>query len=336
MDALKPSKDKVLTGIKPTGELHLGNYIGSLLPIIEFSKDSSKDVILMSADWHALTDKKRIREASSYALKAIAAFLCLGYHIEEQSIILQSDFPEILEIQWFLSTASGVGLLERAHAYKDALQNGKESTIALFNYPVLMAADILTFDSQYVPVGKDQLQHLEYASDMAKSFNFLVGSSVFTEPKPLLQDTPLLMGIDGVRKMSKSYQNEIPLFAPLKEIEKKVKEIKTDSKGKDEPKNPEDCLIYQIFKSFASKEATSYMKERLEKGVNYGYGHAKQDFLQEHERVFGTKRELFEHYLNNRDEMRKKLEPGMEKASVLARHTLSKAREALNLLSFKR
>jgi tryptophanyl-tRNA synthetase len=263
----------------------------------------------------------------------IAVYLALGFQLKDNAILLQSDFPQIQENAWYLSCSCAAGLLERSHAYKDAIASGKEATGGLLFYPVLMSSDILTFDAQIVPVGKDQSQHLEYASDMAKLFNNAVKKEVYLEPKPLLQETPTLIGTDG-RKMSKSYNNTIPLFGTKKEIEKAVKEIKTDSKGLNDPKNHEDCLIYLLLKSFGSAEAVQHMKERLEKGTGYGYGHAKQDFLQEHEKVFGAKRELYEYYLNNPQEICTSLSEGYKRCQGYAEKTTSKARNALGLKSY--
>ncbi len=192
----------------------------------------------------------------------------------------------------------------------------------------------MTFDAQLVPVGKDQSQHLEYASDMAKHFNNAVQAEVFLEPKGVIQDVPLLQGTDG-RKMSKSYNNTIPMFASKKDLEKIVKEIKTDSKGLNDPKDPQECLIFLLLKSFASAEAIAYMKERLEKGANYGYGHAKQDFIAEHERVFGSKRELYEHYLENPKEVYNLLQDGYERCTQYANNVTTRARKALGLVSIR-
>ena len=227
-----------------------------------------------------------------------------------------------------------MGLLERAHAYKDAVASGKKPTAGLFYYPVLMTSDIVTFDSHVVPVGSDQAQHLEYASDIAKLFNNAVGSDVFDEPKPLIQDVPLLVGTDGDRKMSKSYDNYIPMFGPKKDIEKRIKGIKTDSAGLDDPKNPESCYIFQILKSFGSPQAVAHMKERLEKGTGYGYGHAKQELLAEHERVFGGRREAYEHYLNNPKEIWAKMEAGYGRAHGYANAVRARVRGALGLQTF--
>ncbi|NBO39279.1 tryptophan--tRNA ligase [bacterium] len=322
---------RVLTGAKPTADLHVGNYFGAIKPAVEASLDPAKEMILMCADWHGLTDRAKILEPGKHTAGLLASYLAMGFSLEKNMIILQSEIPEIPEIAWYLSCVSAIGLLERAHAYKDALQSGKEPTAGLFNYPILMAADIVTFDAQIVPVGKDQLQHLEYASDMVKLFNNAVGRPVLFEPKALVQETQLLIGIDGERKMSKSYGNHIPLFAAKKDIEKRIKEVKTDSKGLDDPKDPETCAVWQILKSFGSKDAIDYMEDRLRKGTGYGYGHAKKDLMDEHERVFGSKRELYEHYLNSPREMAQLLAPSNSQARHIAATVRQRVRDALGL-----
>jgi len=268
----------------------------------------------------------------------LAAFVAFGFETANNSLILQSHFPEIQENSWYISCATTVGLLERAHAYKDALANGKKPTAGLFYYPVLMASDIVTFDADVVPVGADQAQHLEYASDMAKLFNNSVGAEVFKEPKPLVQkETPLVMGIDGERKMSKSYDNYIPMFAPKKDVEKRIKAIKTDSLGLDDVKNPETCGVFQILKAFGTPDAIADMKGKLERGKGYGYGHAKLDLIAEHERVFGgERRQAYEHLLNHPQELWSKMAPGYERARNYSKAVLERARQALGLAAFSR
>lgn len=327
-------RKRFLTGVKPTGEVHIGNYFGAIRPCVEMSNSKENEVILMCVDWHGLTNKAEVFLPGQLSHHLISMYLALGFNIKENSIILQSDFKQIQENSWYLSCATSAGMLERSHAYKDALANGKSPTAGLLFYPSLMASDIVTFDSQFVPVGKDQAQHLEYTSDMAKFFNNLVQADVFIEAQAYIQETPTLLGTDGERKMSKSYNNGIPVFASKKELEKRVKEIKTDSKGLDEPKNPEDCIIFQIFKSFASKDALVYMEERLKKGTGYGYGHAKKDFIEEHERIFGAHRELYEHYCNDQKEVKELLQAGYERAQLYANNVTLRAREALGLKSY--
>lgn len=329
-----PVPTRVLTGIKPTADLHLGNYFGAIKPCVDLSNREEYEVILMCADWHGLTDKAKILEPGNSSLAVVATLLTLGFDVTKHVLILQSDFFQIQEMAWYLSCATTVGLLERAHAYKDAVQSGKKPTAGLFYYPVLMTADIVTFDAEVVPVGKDQAQHLEYASDMAKLFNNAVGKSVFKEPKPLVQNLPLLPGTDGDQKMSKSYDNYIPLFAPKKELERRIKTIKTDSLGVDDPKNPQTCLVFQMLQSFGSSEAISEMEEKLKKGKGYGYGHAKMDLLAEHERFFGNKREEYEHYLNHPQELKSMLAAGYSRAKKYANSVRDRAREALGLKTF--
>lgn len=330
------TKTRVLTGIKPTGDLQVGNYAGGLKPIIDASRAGDSEVIMMCADWHGLTNRKEILEPGAKSYGVVAAALALGFELEGNSIILQSDFPQILEIAWYLACASQVGMLERAHAYKDAIANGKEPTNGLFYYPVLMAADIITFDTHVVPVGKDQSQHIEYASDMAKLFNNAVGKNVLREPHVRISaDIPLVIGIDGERKMSKSYKNTIDLFMTKKDLEKRVKEIKTDSRGLNDEKDPNTCAVYQIMRAFGRPEALNDMAEKLRRGTGYGYGHAKMDFVAEYEHVFGAKRELYEYYLNNPAEMKKLLAPGMERATAYANRVCERVREAAGLKSFR-
>jgi tryptophanyl-tRNA synthetase len=328
-------RKRVLSGIKPTGELHLGNYAGAIGPCIAFSQRPEYEMLLMCADWHGLTDRAKMHEPASNTAPALATFLALGFNPEGNSLFLQSDFPQIQENSWYLSCVTAVGMLERAHAYKDALASGKKPTGGLFYYPVLMASDIVSFDSELVPVGKDQAQHLEMMADIAQSFNSAVGEPVYKIAAPLIQDVPLLIGTDGERKMSKSYNNHIPLFAPKKEIEKRIKEIKTDSAGLDDVKDPATCPIFQILKGFGSPEAVAYMKERLEKGKGYGYGHAKMDLLAEHDRVFGSKRALYEDLLAHPEEMKKRMESGYARAEAYANQVRNRARDGLGLLRFR-
>lgn len=327
-------RTRILTGVKPTADLHVGNYFGAIKPCIEYSRNKEYEVLLMCVDWHGLTDKAHLLEPGKNTLPILASFLAFGYEPEHNSLILQSDFPQIQETAWYLSCATAVGMLERAHAYKDALQNGKKPTAGLFYYPVLMASDIVTFDADIVPVGQDQAQHLEYTSDIVKLFNNAVGKDVYKEPKPLVQSTSLVIGTDGEKKMSKSYDNYVPLFGPKKEIEKRIKAIKTDSKGMDEVKDPETCPVFMILKAFGSDAAIQDMKEKLLKGKGYGYGHAKMDLIAEHERVFGAKREAYEHYVNSPKALWEKMEPGYARANQYANQMREKAREALGLAQF--
>jgi tryptophanyl-tRNA synthetase len=328
---LEKGRKRILTGVQATGDMHLGNFYGAIRPSVELSRDPQNQVILLCADWHGLTNKAKIKEPGQKAPAIVAAYLALGFELKGNAIIRQSQFPQIMENAWYLSCVSAVGLLERAHAFKDAVANGKEATAGLFYYPVLMASDIMTFDAECVPVGKDQAQHLEYCSDMGKLFNNAVQSEVFHEPLAMIQETPLLVGIDGQRKMSKSYGNDIPLFATSKEVEKKIKEIKTDSKGLDDPKDPNTCAVFQILQSFAPSDAVEYMKDRLEKGVGYGYGHAKKDLHEEYVRFFEEKRLAFEHYLSSPKEVENKLGNCFEDMTLLANTVRDRARASLGL-----
>ncbi len=327
---------RILTGLKPTSDLHIGNYLGAIRPCIELSQKAEYEVILMCADWHGLTDRNRIHESGNFTQQMMATFLAFGYNIKDHILILQSDFPQIQELSWYLGCATAVGMLERSHAYKDAVANGKKPTAGLFNYPLLMAADILCFDGALVPVGADQAQHLEYCADISKLFNNAVGAEVLIYPKPLIQEMELVVGIDGEKKMSKSYDNTIPLFGTKKEIEKRIKSITTDSKGLDDVKDPESCAIFKILKGFGSPEAINHMRDSLTRGKGYGYGHAKMDLIAEHEKVFGSRREAYEHYLQNPMEMAKLMETGYEKARKYAAQVRTRVRTALGLKSFEK
>lgn len=326
-------RKRVLTGIKPTGEIHLGNYYGAIQPAVKLSQDPNNEVLMLCVDWHGLTNRSQMLVPGFLTHKTISVYLALGFNLKDNAILLQSDFKEIQENAWYLGCASSSGLLERAHAYKDALANGKESSCGLLYYPLLMASDMVTFDAELIPVGKDQLQHIEYASDMVKSFHHVTQKQVYVEPKAILEETPIMPGIDG-RKMSKSYHNVIPVFGSKNEIEKCVKEIKTDSKGLHEPKNPEECLIFQIFKTFASQDAIDHMADSLKNG-GYGYGHAKKDFLDEHQRIFGERQKLFEYYYSNPDEVKKLLQNGYSLAQQIAQTATERARAALGLKSYR-
>lgn len=320
--------------MKPTGEFHLGNYYGAIGPAVALSENPDNEVLLLCVDWHGLTDRSQMLVPGNLTHKIISVYLALGFNLKNNAIILQSDFKEIQENAWYLGCASSSGLLDRAHAYKDAMVNGKESSCGLLFYPVLMTSDIVTFGAEVVPVGKDQIQHLEYASDMVKSFHHIVQKQVYIEPKPQLEDIPILVGADG-RKMSKSYNNVVPIFGSMSEIERSIKEIKTDSKTLDEPKNPDECLVFQIFKAFASPQAIAYMRESLEKGKSYGYGHAKKDFFMEHQKVFGEKQKLFEYYYSNPQEVKALLSEGYERAQNYAQTMTQSARDALGLRSYR-
>ncbi|HNH45621.1 MAG TPA: tryptophan--tRNA ligase, partial [Myxococcota bacterium] len=242
---------RALTGIKPTDAPHIGNLLGMIEPALRLAEQHESYYFI--ADYHALTtlhDAKRMRQ---HTREVAASWLALGLDPKKSCLFVQSDVPEVQELTWMLACVTGVGLLERAHAYKAAQDRNKEVNVGVFTYPVLMAADILIYDSNLVPVGKDQKQHVEMARDMAISFNARFGQTLVV-PEPLIrEEVATIPGLDG-QKMSKSYHNTIPVFCSSKELRKKVMSIQTDSKGMDEVKDPDTCNIFALYRFFATPE----------------------------------------------------------------------------------
>ncbi|CAL1240062.1 tryptophan--tRNA ligase [Candidatus Methylocalor cossyra] len=272
------SKSVVLTGITTTGTPHLGNYVGAIRPAIEASRRHDVAPFYFLADYHALIkcqDPERVRQST---LEIAATWLALGLDTENAVFYRQSDIPEITELAWILSCVTAKGLMNRAHAYKAAVQANEESgeadpdkgvTMGLFNYPILMAADILLFNAQQVPVGKDQIQHLEMARDIAGRFNHLYGEHFVLPEAVVSEETATLAGLDG-RKMSKSYDNTIPIFLPDKQLRKLILKIKTNSLEPGVPKDPDTCTLYGIYRAFASKEETAAIRRRYQEGIAWG------------------------------------------------------------------
>src|ERR1700693_4041245 len=267
---------RILSGIQPSGVLHIGNYFGMMRPAIELQKEG--ETFYFIADYHALTsvrDPKTLRENSR--LVALD-FLACGLDPDKGALFRQSDVPQVTELAWILSTVAPMGLLERAHSYKDKLARGLASTVGLFSYPVLMAADILIYDSDAVPVGKDPKQHIEITRDLAVKINETYGQ-VFKLPEPRINpDTQVVPGLDG-QKMSKSYGNNIDIFGDEKEMRKRVMSIVTDSTPVDAPKDPDKSTIVQLYSLFASKDETENMRERFKKGGT-GYGDFKKELFE--------------------------------------------------------
>src|SRR5437016_10400458 len=267
---------RILSGIQPSGVLHIGNYFGMMRPAIALQAEG--EAFYFIADYHALTslrDPKALRENS---LRVALDFLACGLDPERAALFRQSDVPQVTELAWILSTVAPMGLLERAHSYKDKLARGLPATVGLFSYPVLMAADILIYDSDAVPVGKDQKQHIEITRDLAGKINETFGD-VFKLPEPRINpETQVVPGLDG-QKMSKSYGNNIDIFGDEKEMRKKVMSVVTDSKPVEAPKDPSASTIFQLFSLFGSKEEISEMRDRFKKGGT-GYGDFKKQLFE--------------------------------------------------------
>ena len=321
------SKPRSLSGIKPTGTPHLGNYLGMIKPAIQLQE--THQTFYFIADYHALTsvrDSEQLRE-NTYDLTAI--FAALGMDFENHAFFRQSDIPEVTELTWILSCITSKGLMERAHAYKDAMSKDQEVSMGLFCYPVLMACDILIYDSNFVPVGQDQRQHLEITRDLAIRFNHLYGEA-FVIPEAIIEkEVATIPGLDG-RKMSKSYGNVIPLLAPEKQFRKAVMKITTDSKSVDEPKDPETCSVFALYKCFAGKKEQEALAERYRSG-GMGYGEAKHVCFEALNAELKGPREIYQQIRNDKTKLNGILESGRDKARVIARQVTDRVRGKVGL-----
>lgn len=320
---------RILTGIQATGTPHLGNLLGAIIPAIELSKKSENESFLFIANMHSLTQIKNSAELKKNTYEIAAAWLACGLDTEKTFFYRQSDIPEVCELSWYLSCFFPYQRLTLAHSFKDKADRLEDVNAGLFTYPVLMAADILLYDAEVVPVGKDQLQHLEMARDMGARFNHQMGE-VFVLPNAELQeDTKYVPGTDG-QKMSKSRGNIINIFLPEKELKKQVMGIETDSKSLEEPKDPETDKVFAIYKLIASPEETAALEQKYLAG-NFGYGHAKTELLNLILTKFAKERELFAYYLNNLSELDEKLQQGADKTRKVASETLKRVRESLGM-----
>lgn len=330
------SKQRVLTGITTTGTPHLGNYVGAIRPAIAASNAADTESFLFLADYHALIkcqDPAVVRQSS----KEIAAtWLALGLDTERAVFYRQSDIPEITELTWILCCSAAKGLMNRAHAYKAAVQANEEAgedpdfgvTMGLFSYPVLMAADILMFGAHKVPVGRDQIQHVEMARDIAQRFNHNF-APLFTLPEAEIEDhVAVLAGLDG-RKMSKSYNNTIPLFLPEKQLRKAINKIKTNLLEPGEPKDPDDSTVFQIWSAFASTEETARMRREFEQGI--AWGEAKKQLFELVNDTLTTARERYLQLMDDPAHIEQVLQRGAERARAFSTPLLAQVREAVGI-----
>ena len=318
---------RILSGIQPSGKLHLGNYFGMMKPALQLQERG--ETFLFIANYHALTtvsDPVRLREDT---YEVALDFLACGLDPKRTVFFRQSDVPEVTELTWLLSTITPMGLLERCHSYKDKLAKGIAPMHGLFAYPVLMAADILIYQSNVVPVGRDQKQHVEVTRDIAIKFNNQYGT-VFTIPEPSIQeDVAVVPGLDG-QKMSKSYGNTIELFGDPKETKARIARIVTDSTPLEAPKNPDTCNIFALYKLFATPEEREALAAKYRAG-NFGYGHAKKALLEAFEAKFAPLRQKREELAKNRDYVESVLADGATRARAEARKTLKAARQAMGI-----
>lgn len=309
---------KVLAGIQPSGDLHIGNYFGSIKKMID--RQEQDNVYAFIANYHAMTSVKDGDQLAKLTMQAATDFLALGINPEKTMFWVQSDVKEVLELYWILSQFTSMGLLERAHSYKDKVAKGLNANHSLFSYPVLMAADIILFDTEIVPVGKDQIQHVEMARDIAVKFNNEYGDT-FTLPEHQVEaEVATVPGIDGA-KMSKSYGNTINIFGEEKKIQKVIKKIVTDTTPLEEPKEYESCNIYALAKLFLDKAGLEAFEERY-RTPGEGYGHFKlylHDVMWEYFRPYREKRD---YYQNNQDEVREILKHGADKARQIAQEKM--------------
>ena len=330
------NRTRVLTGITTTGTPHLGNYVGAIRPTVQASRDLNTDGFYFLADYHALIkcdDPARIQRST---MEIAASWIAAGLDPEKVTFYRQSDIPEIPELTWFLTCVTGKGLLNRAHAYKAAMDKNHEAgkdtdadvTAGLFMYPVLMGADILMFKAHKVPVGRDQIQHIEMARDMASSFNHLYGE-YFVLPEAVVEESvALLPGLDG-RKMSKSYDNTIPLFAPAAQLRKQIMAIVTDSKAPGEPKATEGSALFQIYQAFASAEETAQLAQAYAEGI--AWGDAKQLLFERIDREVAPMREKYQALIAHPAELDRLLLAGADKARQLATPFIRELRHAVGL-----
>jgi tryptophanyl-tRNA synthetase len=315
---------RALTGIKPTALPHVGNLLGAIDPALRLQ--GSYDAYYFIADYHALTTLHDAARLRAHTMEVAATWLALGLQPTRTTLWVQSDVPEVTELAWLLACVTGMGALERAHAWKAARDRNEDIGAGTAFYPVLMAADILAYDADVVPVGKDQKQHVEMARDMALAFNSRFGD-VLKLPQALIQDeVATIPGLDG-RKMSKSYNNTIELFAEPKALRKKVMSIVTDSKGVEDPKDPDTDNVFQLFRLFAPPDAVAELSERYRAG-GLGYGHAKQACFEAMEARLSEPRARFHALMSDPRELETVLEDGAQRARRVASDVLARCRAA--------
>ena len=319
---------RILTGIQSTGVPHLGNILGAVKPAIEMAQDANNESFLFIADMHTLTqikDAQRVKE-STYAVAA--TWLAFGLNPEQTVFYRQSDVPEVTELAWYLSCFFPYQRLTLAHSFKDKSDRLEDVNAGLFVYPMLMAADILLYDANFVPVGKDQLQHLEITRKVAGSFNHQMGETFVIPQDKVNENTMLVPGTDG-EKMSKSRDNTIDIFLPEKELKKVInKKIVSDSTPLEDPKDPDSSVAFKLLELIGTSDQVADVRAKLEAG-GYGWGHVKKDLLTAIVENFADQREKYDYYMNNKSELDKQLAIGAEKARNVASDVLCRVREKI-------
>lgn len=318
---------RILTGVQSTGTPHLGNLLGAILPAIEMANDSKNEAFIFIADMHSLTQIKDGNKLRENTYSVAATWLACGIDINKTVFYRQSDIPQVAELNWYLSCYFPYQRLTLAHGFKDKSDRLADVNSGLFTYPMLMAADILLYDAEIVPVGKDQLQHLEMTRDVASRMNNIIGDTLILPQAKINENTKLVPGTDG-EKMSKSRNNFIDIFLPEKKLRKQIMGIQTDSLGLEDPKNPDTDNVFALYKLLASDEQILEMRANYE-GGNYGYGHAKQALYELILEKFTDVRAKYNHYMENRHEIDEALAVGAEKASAVATDVLKRVREKI-------
>ncbi len=318
---------KILTGVQSTGTPHLGNLLGAILPAIEMAKNPDNESFLFIADLHSITQIKNGAELRQNTYSTAAAWLACGLDTNKIVFYRQSDVTETTELSWYLSCFFPFQRLTLAHSFKDKADRLDDVNAGLFSYPMLMAADILLYDANFVPVGKDQLQHIEITRDVASRFNHQMGETFVIPEAKTNEETMYVPGTDG-QKMSKSRNNFINIFVDDKALLKQIKSIETDSTPLEEPKNPDTCNVFALYKLLGSTEEIADLRAKYEAG-NYGYGHAKQALYDLMVVKFASEREKYNYYINNLEEVDKLLLEGAAKARKVAQSVLSRVREKL-------
>ena len=316
---------RILTGIQSTGTPHLGNLLGAIIPAIELSKEKENESLFFIADLHSFTTVRDDATLKNNTYATAAAWLAFGFDTDKNLFYRQSDVTQVTELSWYLNCFAPFQRLQLAHSFKDKQDRLSEINNGLFSYPVLMAADILLYDAEVVPVGKDQMQHLEITRDLASRFNHIYPNT-FVIPETKVDERVMIVpGTDG-QKMSKSYNNFIDIFLPDKKLKKQILGIQTDSTSLEDSKNPKDCNVFNLYKLIATEDQIAQLKEKYEAG-NFGFGHAKQELFELICNKFSKEREKFNYLMENKDIIEKELQKGAEKARIIAKEVLMRVRE---------
>jgi tryptophanyl-tRNA synthetase len=321
---------RILTGIQSSGRPHLGNLLGAIIPAIKLSKDPGNESFFFIADLHSLTSIKDSKTRVDNVRAVAAAWLAFGFDVDKNYLYRQSRIPEVCELTWYLNCFTPFPMLANAHSFKEKSDRLADVNAGLFTYPVLMTSDIILYDAEIVPVGKDQKQHLEITRDIATAFNNQYGETFVIPEAKIEEQVMIIPGTDG-QKMSKSYGNIIDIFLPDKELLKQIKSIISDSTPLEQPKDPSKDTTFTLYSLLASTEQQEDMRKKYLAG-NYGYGHAKQELYELIIQKFAEERKAFNYYMSNPDELEKKLVQGEDKARVIAREVLGRVRKKLGYM----